>query len=151
MTDKSFSASVDAFVQQSKERMEVMQRFALADMINDMQLTTEKGGLMRVDTGFLRASGRGSLESWPSGNGVKPADAPVGQYTGIYDDYDGTALNAVLIDMKLGDTFYWGWIADYASTREVYDGFMDAALQNWQIYVNTAVKRVKREVAKNAG
>lgn len=142
----SFSADVDQFVRETKERLEAMTRYALSDMVNDMQIPVAKGGKMRVDTGFLRASGRGAIGDWPSGNGVKPPDAPVGQYTGVYDNYDGTALIAVLSQMKLGDTFYWGWVANYGATREVYDGFMGAPLQNWQSYVNSAVERVKKDV-----
>lgn len=147
MTGGSFSAQVDQFVRVSKQRMEDMFAYALSEMINDMQTPTAKGGRMRVDTGFLRASGRGALDGWPSGNGEKPADAPVGQYTGIYDDYDGRALDAILFNMELGDTFFWGWVANYGAIREIYDGFMEAPLQNWQTYVNTAVAKVKKDIA----
>lgn len=137
----SFSATVDEFVRETKERMEAMTRIALNDMINDMQSTTDKGGRMRYKTGFLSDSGRASLDGYPSGVGQRPTNALPGQYT-----WDGSALIAVLTEMRLGDTFYWGWVANYAATREVYDGFMDAPLQNWQGYVDTAVARVKKEV-----
>ena len=140
----TFSAQVDSFVRETKERMLVMSQYALSDMIEDMQVPTKKGGRMRVKTGFLRASGRGAIGNWPEGNGVRPADAQPGQY-----GWDGQSLNAVLLDMKLGDTFYWGWVANYGAVRELYDGFMEAPLQNWQGYVNSAVKRVKDDV--NAG
>jgi hypothetical protein len=129
-------ADIEAFVKESEARMLAVVRLSLDDMINDMQTPTAKGGRMRVDTGFLRASGRGSLEGFPAGPNQKPAGAQTGQYTGHLDTYDGSALNAVLLNMKLDDTFYWGWVAAYAPTREVYDGFMDTAIQNWQSYVN---------------
>jgi len=137
----SFSADVDEFVRETKERMEAMTRYALNDMVNDMQLTTDKGGRMRYKTGFLSNSGRASLDGYPSGVGQRPAGTLPGQYK-----WDGAALIAVLAQMKLGDTFYWGWIANYAPIREIYDGFMAAPLQNWQSYVNSAVARVKKEV-----
>lgn len=127
----SFAADVSQIVNATNEKLLDVMKQSLKDVVENSQTPTSKGGKMRVDTGFLRASGRASLEGWPSGNGVRPADAPVGQYTGIYDNFDGTALNAVLINMNLGDTFYWGWVANYAPVREVYDGFMDSALQNW--------------------
>lgn len=133
-------ADIESFITESEDRMLAVMRGSLRDMIEDMQKKRADGGRMRVDTGFLRASGRGALDGWPSGNGQKPADAPTGQYTGVYDNWEGSSLNVVLLDMKLGDTFYWGWVANYAPTREVYDGFMDAPIQNWQGYVNKRVE-----------
>lgn len=151
-TDNSkFSATVDAWARESEARLLAVYRFALSDMVNDMQVSRAKGGRMRVDTGFLRASGVAALNTIPSGNGQRPADAPVGQYTGVYDTWDGQQLEAVLSEMNLGDTFYFGWVANYADVREVYDGFMDIPLQNWQGYVNSAVRRAQKEVARNAG
>ena len=143
MTTNTLSADIEDFVVKSNERLLSVMRGSLRDMIEDMQTPVKKGGRMRVDTGFLRASGRGSLEGFPSGVGEKPADAPTGQYTGIYDNFDGTALNAVLLNMELGDTFFWGWVARYAPLREIYDGFMDTALQNWQGYVTTNSERFR--------
>lgn len=133
---QSLVADIEEFVRQSEDRMLAVVRGSLRDMVEDMQTPTAKGGRMRVDTGFLRASGRASLEGFPSGPNQKPPGAPTGQYTGALDTYDGTALNAVLLSLKLDDTFYWGWVAAYAPVRELYDGFMDTALQNWQGYVN---------------
>lgn len=144
MTKQTLVADLTAIIDRTEQKMNDVIVQSLAGMINDMQTPTKKGGRMRVDTGFLRASGRASLQGFPSGNGQKPADAPTGQYTGIYDDYDGSALNAVLLTMKPGDTFYWGWVANYAPVREVYDGFMDTALQNWQGYVDDAVRVVNK-------
>ena len=143
MTTNTLSADIEDFVVKSNERLLSVMRGSLRDMIEDMQTPVKKGGRMRVDTGFLRASGRGSLEGFPSGVGEKPADAPTGQYTGIYDNFDGTALNAVLLNMELGDTFFWGWVARYAPLREIYDGFMDTALQNWQGYVSSNSERFR--------
>ena len=99
---------------------------------------------MRVDTGWLRASGRASLEGMPSGQGARPSDAPVGQYTGVYDNFDGSALNAVLMNMEFGDTFSWGWVANYAQYRELYDGFMEASIQHWPRYVAFAIDTVNK-------
>lgn len=143
MTRQTLVADIEDFVVKSEARLLAVMRGSLRDMVEDMQLSTGKGGRMRVDTGFLRGSGRASLEGMPSGQGTRPADAPVGQYTGIYDTFDGTALNAVLLDMKLGDTIYWGWVANYAQYRELYDGFMAAPIQNWQNYVNTNSERYR--------
>ncbi len=122
----SFTADVTQIVNATNEKLLDVMRQSLKDVVENSQTPVSKGGKMRVDTGFLRASGRASLEGWPSGNGVRPADAQAGQY-----EWEGASLNATLIQMQLGDTFYWGWVANYAPVREVYDGFMDGSLQNW--------------------
>lgn len=140
---QTLSADIEDFVVKSNDRLLAVMRGSLRDVVEDMQTPTGKGGRMRVDTGFLRASGRASLEGFPTGNGVQPANAPTGQYTGIYDDWTGDSVNAVLLNMELGDTFFWGWVARYAPVREIYDGFMDTALQNWQGYVNTNSERFR--------
>lgn len=137
MKNQTLVADIEAFITKSEARMLAVVQGSLRDMVEDMQTPVAKGGRLRVDTGFLRASGRATLDGLPSGNGNRPADAPVGKHTGVYDNWDGTALNAVLLDMKLGDTFYWGWVANYAEIRETYDGFMGTAVQNWQGYVTT--------------
>lgn len=143
---KSFSATISDWVRETEERMLATVQIAAQDLITDMQTPVAKGGRMRVDTGFLRASGRASLEGWPSGPSQKPEDAPVGQYTGIYDDFDAYPLGAVLLDMRLGDTLYFGWVAAYAPVRNTYDGFMDIPLQNWQGYIDRAAKKVSDRV-----
>lgn len=123
-------ADIESFITKSEDRLLAVMRGSLRDMVEDMQVPTAKGGRMRVKTGFLRASGRASNSGWPTGNGVRPAGATEGQFS-----WDGKALNAVLLEMKLGDTFHWGWVANYAQVRELHDGFMVAPLQNWQGYV----------------
>ena len=123
-------ADIEAFVTKSNDRLLAVMRGSLRDMVEDMQVPVAKGGRMCVDTGFLRASGRAALDGFPSGVSIRPADALPGQF-----EWDGQSLNAVLLNMKVGDTFYWGWVAGYAPVRETYDGFMDVAIQNWQGYV----------------
>jgi hypothetical protein len=143
---QSFSATMNAWVKETEQRMLAVVQTAALDMVNDMQTPTAKGGRMRVDTGFLRASGRGAIGSMPSGESQRPTDAPVGQYTGIYDDFDGYPLAAVIMDLKLGDTFFFGWTAAYAAARNTYDGFVDIPVQNWQKYVDLASKKVSDDV-----
>lgn len=143
---QSFSATMNAWVKETEQRMLAVIQTAALDMVNDMQTPTAKGGRMRVDTGFLRASGRGAIGQMPSGPSQQPEGAPVGQYTGIYDDFDGYPLGAVIQDLKLGDTFYFGWTAAYAPVRNTYDGFMDTAIQNWQRYIDLAAKKVSDDV-----
>lgn len=141
-----FAATIEDWVKETEARMLAVVQDAALHTVNDMQTPTAKGGRMRVDTGFLRASGRGAIGQMPSGPSQKPEDAPVGQYTGIYDTFDGYPLGAVLQDLKLGDTFYFGWTAAYAPVRNTYDGFMDTAIQNWQGYIDSSTNRLRDRV-----
>lgn len=138
MTKQTLTADIQKFVTKSDERLLAVMRGSLRDMVNDMQTTVREGGRMRVDTGFLWNSGGASLDGYPTGVSKRPEDAIAGQYA-----WNVSSLDAVLLNMKLGDTFFWGWVAEYAPVRETYDGFMDTALQNWQGYVNTNSERFR--------
>ena len=94
---------------------------------------------MRYKTGFLSASGRAAIGSMPSGPNMRPVDAVNGQYS-----WDGDAVGSILLTLKPGDTFYYGWTANYAEVRNTYDGFLDAPVQNWQKYVDDATIEVRR-------
>lgn len=139
----SFTAEVEDFIRQSEDRMLTVMRAAINDVVDDAQTPVSKGGRMRVDTNFLRASGRAALNAVPSGPSVKPNDAAPNSYT-----YDGDAVASVLAKMKLGDTFFFGWTANYVRYRETYDGFLGAALQNWSKYVARRTEQLRMKVMK---
>lgn len=167
--NNSFEAQVDRIVVNTEKRLLLVQKQALIDTINEMQLVGPskravqaaidaglgsegrgkkktqvqgpvaapgKGGRMRVDTGFLRASGQASLTGMPVG---PTRGAKDGSY-----NYDASVTEATIGNMELGVTLYWGWTAAYARYREAYDGFMYAALQNWPQTVNRIVEEAKR-------
>lgn len=118
-------------------------RLSIKDAVENAQEPTGRGGRMRVDTGFLRASGRASVNGWPSGNSVRPKDAKPGQFT-----YNGEQIDVTLAKLKIGDTFHFGWVANYAEYRELYDGFMEASLQHWSKYVTFNTDFVRRRVER---
>lgn len=132
------TADIEEFVTKSEARLLAVMRNSLQDITNDMQTPVAKGGRMRVKTGFLRASGRASLEGFPTGPNIRPKDALDNSF-----EYDGQSVVSTLVDMKLGDTFYFGWTANYAATRELYDGFLETSIQNWQQYVNANSERYR--------
>lgn len=134
----SFSADIEQFVLKSEKRLEAVIKNSIQDVTEMAQTPVGKGGRMRVKTNFLRASGRASTEGFPSGPSVRPADAQDNSF-----EYDGEAVNAVIIKMKLGDTFYFGWTANYAAIRETHDGFLETATQNWQQFVNANSERFR--------
>lgn len=134
----SFSADIEKFVLKSEKRLEAVIKNSIQDVTEMAQTPVAKGGRMRVKTGFLRASARASTEGFPSGPNVRPTDAQDNSY-----DFDGEAVNAVIIKMKLGDTFYFGWSANYAAIREMRDGFLETSVQNWQQFVNANSERFR--------
>lgn len=135
-----FGATVDEIVQRTEKRMLALMRESIQRTVNDAQVPVAKGGKMRVDTGFLRASGQGSLNGMPTG----PARGdPKGNYT-----YNAEAMISVLGRMQLGAVFHFGWTAEYAKYREAYDGFLESALQKWPQTVATVTAEIKERVAK---
>lgn len=139
----SLSADLEEFAKESESRMLAVVRSSINDVVNEMQQPVAKGGRMRVDTGFLRNSGRAGVGSMPSGPADRPADAVRGQYQWSEDN-----LVSVLSKLKIGDVFYWGWTANYARYRELYDGFMEAALMQWSRIVAFNTDTLKQRIKK---
>jgi hypothetical protein len=128
-----FSAEVSEFVAATQKRITALGRQSIIELINEAQTPVAKGGRMRVDTGFLRASGALSLSGMPSGPergdpDKKYSTAPVAQVE--------------LAGWQPGQTIWFGWTANYAKYREAYDGFLFAAVQNWQAIVNRVSARI---------
>lgn len=150
---KSFSEQVRDMVDDSKKALIGVARAAIQDTINEAQKvgpsvanpSAGRGGRMPVDTGFLRASGTGSLSGWPTGVSNKPSKIPRESltYTYIADD-----VKNLLSQLDLGDTFYFGWTAEYAVAINVRYGFLDAALQNWPMYVDKRAKEAAKRMKK---
>lgn len=134
---KDLSLQIDEIVINTKARMLAVLRQSISEVVEESQTPVDKGGRMRVKTGFLRSSGIASLNAPP--NGPNKGD-PKGSYT-----WNGESVNTVLAKLKLGDVFYFGWTARYAKHREVFDGFLESAIQNWQIHVNKAVQYFKNK------
>lgn len=136
-----YEAQIDRFILKTRRRMKAVVRGSVQDVVFEANTTTTKGGKMRVDTGFLRASGRISLTGMPSGPSRPPQDAGDATYT-----LDEASITAGLAGVDLGDVIYFGWSAEYARHREVYDGFLESALMNWQKIVDVNVRKVKAAI-----
>lgn len=123
---RGIAADIEDIVKVSEKRMVALMRASLQDVINEAQQSRFKGGRMRIDTGFLRASGQASLTGMPTGPDRPTTDDETDSYS-----YNESATEVVLGDLKFGSTFYFGWTASYARYRELYDGFLEGALQHW--------------------
>jgi hypothetical protein len=134
----TLTAGIEQFVLKSEKRLEAVVKNSIQDVADTAQTPVAEGGRMRIATGFLSWTGRASLEGFPSGPDIRPKDAQINSFT-----YNGDEVAAVLIKMKLGDTFYFGWTANYAAIREARDGFFETATQNWQQFVNANSERFR--------
>lgn len=145
--DYKATAATTAFVNETIKRMRACALQSIQELIDYVQTPVAKGGKMRVDTGFLRASGQTSLTGMPSGPGIgrkrSPEDAPESI---LYEALSKAAAIAQLQDFQIGQTIYFGWTARYAKYREAYDGFLISGIQNWQSIVN----RVCAKIAKRS-
>lgn len=147
----SFKAQVDKWVLETKERMEAVTRSAIGDLIEEAQRPgpsranpgMNKGGKMPVDTGFLRASGMSNLNSMPIGPSKRENNEP-NSYPSPNDYVTTPKVTVDLARMTYSDDFYFGWTAEYARAIEARYAFVDAAIQNWQQYVNNRANELMR-------
>ena len=123
MATETLSFQLDKWVQKTELRIETVAKDSLQRLYNEAQTPVAKGGNMRVDTGFLRNSGMAELGGLPSGQDKNP-----GVKT---PEWNNSSVVAVLSRMKIGQTIFFGWTANYAIHRENKDGFMRRAVQNW--------------------
>lgn len=142
----SASAQLEDIIAATEKRMIAVVRLSLQDVINEAQQSVYKGGRMRVDTGFLRASGQASLTGMPSGPTRGEKKEP-----GAYDKGDdaiSATVQTSLQNLEIGNTFYFGWTAEYARYREVFDGFLEGALRHWGRIVAFNTDIVKSRIKK---
>lgn len=138
---KSFSAQVKEFADLGEANMLLVIKQSLQETIEEANQPTGKGGKMRVDTGFLRASGIGSVNNAPTGQ-----SRPEGLDDPSFIAYDPKAYTGAIASLAIGDTFYYGWVAHYAQYREHYDGFLGSALQNWQQTVTRNAQKARDNI-----
>lgn len=137
---KDLNTQIDNIVLNTKQRILNVIIQSISETVEESQVTVARGGKMRVKTGFLRSSGIASLNTSPTG----PSKGdPKGTYK-----WDGESVNKVLANLKIGDVFYFGWTARYAKYREVQDGFLESAIQNWQKHVDKATTYYKNKDAR---
>jgi hypothetical protein len=128
-----FAAQVSAWVRETEQRMTAVFRESAQRVIAEAQKPVAQGGRMRVDTGFLRASGTASLNGLPPATRDRPGEGAFA--------YNPVAATLVIAGAGIGDTIYFGWTASYARHREygtssqAPDAFMRTAAQQWPAIV----------------
>lgn len=114
----------------AKRRLEQVAVVAAVRVVDIAQRDVGSGGLMRVDTGFLRNSGAWSIDRPPSG----PSDPRS----------DPMPTPGAAPVLRPGQTLYWGWTASYAAPREAEDGFLRVALEQWPRIVDEVTRELAR-------
>lgn len=123
--DKRMKAAAQLSVQRVVERAE--------------RVEGEQGGRMRIDTGFLRASGGAALGTMPRG----PARNPGRKKYPLGTTLTGMPLPVALAQWDFTKPLNYGWTANYALAREAKDKFVVGAAQLWPRIVKQAISEVK--------
>lgn len=137
MTDnRKFNGQISDFVRKSETRMIAVVRQSAHDVFEDAQVSTAKGGRMRVDTGFLRNSGQVSLTGLPSGPERLEEGMPI----------PANIKGSTVSWQPRRGPIWFGWTASYARAREYHDGFMVEAAKKWQQFINKNTAEIKRRL-----
>ncbi len=136
----SFGAQVEAWVQETDQRMTAVFRDSTQELVSIMQEPVGSGGNTPVDTGFMRATVQASTSDMPSIDPrARPAsDAEPGSYP-----YVSAPVSLVIAGAKLGQTIYVGYTAAYAAIQENRRGFVRLAALQWQSIVDRSIAKAK--------
>jgi hypothetical protein len=136
-----FGQQVAAHVAKYKRRLRATARTAVQDTVEMAQLPRAKGGRLRVDTGFLRASIQAGLGQMPSGPTTNEGNETYAEGQQVA----GEPVSVTLLRWNMQDTLFVGWTANYARAREAQDGFLRGAVELWDQTVDAAAKKVRTQ------
>lgn len=141
VSSHSFSSQIDEWVKETQERMLAVFRESTQRTVSNAQQ------MVPIDTGFLRASVRASL------NGMPPIDREAKPTAPAYG-YDDTGVVMTIANAELGDTIYVGWTAAYAAhveygtSKMVGRGFVAIAALAWPNTVYQVSQELKARVTQ---
>ena len=119
--------------------MEGTLKEAAQDLTKQANESRFKSGNTPIDTGFLRNSFTGAVNSIPSGE-----DTPPKGYKNT--DFDAGPALLAINKVKIGDRLVLGWTAQYAVYMEARYSFMRRAAQNWPQIAERAARKVRRAI-----
>ena len=138
----SFAKDCQKYTDQYRKRLNFVAKDATQRLVNDAQRSVAKGGRLRIDTGFLRASIAAKIGGRPSGESSNPEGLRYSES----ETASGVTIAASLIRWKPAtETIYIGWVANYARWREYEDGFLRGAVERWDEFVRRAVNEATRK------
>lgn len=146
MAQGKFSAQINSWVAETKERQTVVFQNAAEALLSEVvkpgpsvaRPSASGGGNMPIDTGFLASSLQVVI-----GDGLaalRPNPNPAGSYS-----YDASAVGLVIQNAKIGDTITATFAAEYAIVMEARYAFVRLAAQRWPQFVE--IEAAKAETA----
>lgn len=143
MTQQAYRATVDQQVADTKAKMVAVHKESVQRLVEVMQTTRDKGGNLRFDTGFLRASLKAAIGTANFALVQKP-DAPGAKYI-----FDMSSISLVIVGAEISDPIEVVYTAAYARPREYGargqpgDRWVALAAQQWPQVVDGAVRDLK--------
>ena len=133
-----FHQQVLAWQRKAETAMTATLRESAQDLTEDMLQPRAKGGRLPVDTGALRNSFVGAINSIPRGPSSK-SDAPEVAF-------DMQPLLLSINRVNLGDRLTIGTAMNYAKWMEARYSYLRSAAQNWPQIAERAANRVRRAI-----
>lgn len=137
-----FAGVVDAWATESADRMERIWK-ASTQRVHAAVVENLSGGVVDVQTGFLRASDQASTDAMPPiVKGSRPS--PGASYS-----QDFGQISTVISSAQLGMTIHIGWVAEYGPYLEFGTdhisprGFVRLAAVQWPQFVSETVAEAK--------
>jgi hypothetical protein len=143
----SFTSDVRGWADRNQIALRAVAQESCQRIVAIAQTPSTKGGNMPIDTGFLRASVVGALNSPVLTATAKPNGPTAFQYDG------GVQVETALASLELGDVFHVAWTANYAIHVEYGArgrpgrAFARSAISRWQ----TTVAQVAAEARARGG
>jgi len=134
---RSFSAQVNDWTRKSERRLEAVIKASAQEVFEVAQTPRAKGGVLPVDTAFLRNSFRAQIGTMPSG--------PSGPKDGNSGEWESPVL-LVIAQTRPGDALFAGWSATYARPMEDRYGFMRSAAAKWPSIVKAKVREARARI-----
>lgn len=128
-----FSATVDAWVRETRGRQTAVFRESAQRITEEILTPVARGGHMRVDTGFMRASLTASLEGVLPQFAERPEEAvKKARGTGAPSiPFDAGPVNLVISNADIGDVITFAFAANYAQHVENRFAPVRLGAQRW--------------------
>lgn len=140
MAQLGFADQIDAWTKQTQARMLAVYKGSVQELVSRAQ------SRIPVDTGFARASIRGSLEEMPT---INPdlSGVPGQNYS-----FDFSRIILLINSAQPGQTIYIGWTANYVEYLEwghsdqAPNGFIGVTALEWPAIVAAEIEKAKARV-----
>jgi hypothetical protein len=133
----SFQQDILRWQRKAEAAMTATLKDAAQELTTDMLTPRAKGGRLGVDTGALRNSFNGAVNSIPRGPSTPE---------GLSTDFDMQPLLLAINRVKIGDRLAIGTAMNYAKYHESQTGFVRLSVQKWPQIAEKSARKVRRAV-----